>query len=547
MCGISLLKLRRQDAALGLSMMSLLLEKQHNRGQDGAGIAIWKEHADPGTPYFRVEKSDASNPLADVIGKCRKAPFDGEIFLGHLRYGTFGNRGVDACHPLVRFSACRNRTLLLAGNFNLTNSATLLEKFAAAGHHLCDSQDTSILLHMIGHELEKDPQQPLVNALRAAAEQWDGGYLICGITGDGNAFALRDPAGIRPGFFHVSDDHAAVASERPPLQAVFNLKSSEVTEIPPGHALIFHKDGTVSLEKCLEPVEKRSCVFERVYFSRGNDRDIQQERRAMGRLLVPGIIEAVDRDLENCFFSYIPNTARSCFFGILDELLHHSRNLRFGELVIKDAKFRTFIADEQSRESFGMHVYDVVHGMIRPGRDKLVVVDDSIVRGNTVRNMLLRVLDRLDPDKIVIGSAAPPVCYPDCYGIDMASLGELVAFQAAVSFLEKQGKSDLIHQCAAAAEADLRKADIEMENRVLPIYQEVGFRNLCSEITELLTPPGLRAKFEVVFQTPENLRACCPGHTGDWYFSGHYPTPGGNRVVNRALLNFVNHIKRRAY
>ncbi|MEG1980251.1 MAG: hypothetical protein RR060_05965, partial [Victivallaceae bacterium] len=488
-CGVTLLRLRKPlclyPEHYGLQKLALLLEKQHNRGQDGAGIASMKLEATPGLPYFHIEKSNANNPLAQVLEEVWTHPFDGELFLGHLRYGTFGEKALNACHPLVKQSLCRNRTLLLAGNFNLTNSNFLFNELTAMGHHLPDRFDTSILLHMIGHELEKmldsEHQLDMNLLLRRAAANWDGGFLICGMLGDGNAFAIRDPHGIRPAFYYFDDEIAVVASERPAIQTAFNLKSEVVKEIPPGHILTISSGNQVEIQPCLPVQEIRRCVFERIYFSRSNDCDIQQERRMMGKMLIPQIIQAIDNDLENTFFSYIPNTAQICFHGILDEFLYKQR-IRFGQIIVKDAKFRTFIADQQRRNNLDMHIYDVVYGLINPGADNLVVTDDSIVRGTTMRNLILRILDRLEPKKIVVVSAAPPICYPDCYGIDMASLGELIAFQAAISHLKKNNRLHLLYECAAAAEADLKKPDCEMKNRVAPIYNSMTFDELSNEI-----------------------------------------------------------------
>lgn len=553
-CGVALLKLchpsARYPAHYGLQQMALLLEKQHNRGQDGAGLACLKLAGDPGSPYYHIEKSNGRNPLAEVLEQCWEHPFAADLWIGHLRYGTYGDSNLDACHPRVRDSICRNHTLILAGNFNLTNSRQLFAKLTDLGHHLSDTFDTSVLLHLVGHELEKQlgRHQPLdlASIFRKAATPWDGGFFVCGCLGDGTAFALRDPAGIRPGFYYHDSEVVAVASERPAIQTAFNLKSDQVQELPPGHLLVISPDNQVSLSRCLPERPLRRCVFERIYFSRGNDCDIQQERRNMGKCLVPQILEAIHDDRENTFFSYIPNTALICFHGILDGLLRQG-SVRFGQVVVKDAKFRTFIADAKRRKELDMHIYDVVYGLVRPGADNLVVADDSIVRGTTMRNLILRILDRLEPRKIVVVSSAPPICYPDCYGIDMASLGELVAFQALISLLHRHQRTELLADCVALARADLQKSDRQMRNRVKPLYAAFSLAELCREIGVLLTPPELRAEVSVVFQSLSCLRRCCPQHTGDWYFSGDYPTPGGNRVVNQALVNYIDNIDKRAY
>ena len=556
-CGVALLRLRKPLSAYpehyGLQQMALLLEKQHNRGQDGAGIASLKIDVRPGEPYYQIDKSADRNALANVLEQVLNRPFPGDVFLGHLRYGTFGGQSIEACHPLLKYSVCRNRTLLLAGNFNLTNSSSLFDQLTLMGHHLPNRQDTTILLHQIGHELEKalDAGKPvasdLATLLAKAAIHWDGGFLISGVLGDGTAFVLRDPSGIRPGFYYVDDQVVVVASERPAIQTTFNVKSEGVREIPPGSMLLVSRDGqTVEEKPCLIPREPRRCVFERIYFSRGNDCDIQQERRLMGKNLVPQILDAIDHDYENTFFSYIPNTAQTSFHGVLDELLCKC-NFRFGQVVLKDAKFRTFIADAKRRKALDMHIYDIVYGLIRPQQDNLVLLDDSIVRGTTLRNLILKIVDRLEPKKIVLVSSAPPICYPDCYGIDMASLGELIAFQAVISLLCKAGKESLFHECVSSAREDLKKPDSAMRNRVAPLYAAFTFDELCQEIGLLLNPGGLRAKVTVVFQRLGNLRICCPNHSGDWYFSGNYPTPGGNRVVNQALVNYCDKVNTRAY
>ena len=586
-CGVALLRLRKDlnyyrrkygTVYYGYHKLSLLLEKQHNRGQDGAGIAALGLDVEPGRPYYQLEKSNRDLPLADLLerigGEIEEAlqagevggsgrlsslslPFCGELYLGHLRYGTFGNRTLSACHPVTRVSSCRNHTMLLAGNFNLTNTEAVFRELVKSGHHPAGRQDSEILLLHLGHHLEKmlearnghEPMLDLFELLRRAAQEWDGGFTLCGMFGNGDAFALRDANGIRPGYYYFDDEIAVVASERPAIQTAFNLSSSEVMELPPGHALSISADGGITLRECLERAEHRRCVFERIYFSRGNDADIHRERLALGRALVPPVMRAIEGDLENTVFSYIPNTAQISFHGLLDGLdeLRGSRRVRFSQIAVKDAKFRTFITDAAHRRDLFPHVYDVTYGVIRPGADTLVVLDDSIVRGNTMRNAILPILDRLGPKKIVVASAAPPICYPDCYGIDMSSFGELVAFEALVSLLGKRGKGDLVARAAELAAADLEKEDAAMQNRVRALYERVSFEELCAEIGRLLTPPDLSASVEVVFQRLEDVHAACPMHRGDWYFSGDYPTPGGNRVVNRALVNYTAKVNARSY
>ncbi len=585
-CGVALLRLRKDipyyqqkygTCFYGYHKLSLLLEKQHNRGQDGAGIAALGLNVEPGNPYYQLEKSNCELSLADLLERIGRQiqdaidrrpvpekitasleyPFCSELYLGHLRYGTFGRRALSACHPFVRESSCRRHTLLLAGNFNLTNTEAIFRELVNSGHHPCGRQDSQLLLLQLCHYLEKqlagqsdeNASPDIFQILRETAPRWDGGYTICGMLGNGDAFALRDAAGIRPGYYYVDDEIAVVASERPAIQTAFNLTTEQVRELPPGHALTISRQGEVRLERILPEVPPKRCVFERIYFSRGNDADIHNERIRLGRLLTPSILKAVDNDLENTVFSYIPNTAQLSFHGLLEELDDRcgARHVRFSQIAVKDAKFRTFITDAAQRKDLFPHVYDVTYGVIRTGQDNLVVLDDSIVRGNTMRNAILPILDRLGPKKIVVASAAPPICYPDCYGIDMATFGELVAFEALVSLLHKHGEENLLHQAAELARQDLKKPDREMLNRVQPLYRNFSFEELCREIGLLLKPAHLNAELEVVFQTVDNVHTACPEHRGDWYFTGDYPTLGGNRVVNRALVNFVDGIQARAY
>lgn len=584
-CGVALLRLRKDlnyylrkygTPYYGYHKLSLLLEKQHNRGQDGAGIASLGLDAEPGMPYYQLEKSNRDLSLADLlerigtqiecglghageIGKVSSLslPFCSELYLGHLRYGTFGKRSLSACHPVVRASSCRKHTMLLAGNFNLTNTSAIFNELVASGHHPNSRQDSEILLLHLGHYLEKmleprgghEPMLDIFELLKQAAVHWDGGFTLCGLFGHGDAFALRDAAGIRPGYYYFDDEIAVVASERPAIQTAFNLSSSEVMELPPGHALTISVNGDIALKECLPSVPHKRCVFERIYFSRGNDADIHRERLALGRALVPAVMKAIDDDFDNTVFSYIPNTAQISFHGLLDGLdsLRGSHRVRFSQIAVKDAKFRTFITDASHLRDLFPHVYDVTYGVIHPGADTLVVLDDSIVRGNTMRNAILPILDRLGPKKIVVASAAPPICYPDCYGIDMSSFGELVAFEALVSLLKKHGRQDLLPITAEKALLDLEKPDCCMKNHVRTLYEQFTFEQLCDEIGILLTPPDLRASVKVIFQRIEDVHAACPEHRGDWYFSGDYPTPGGNRVVNRALVNYVNKVNGRSY
>ncbi len=574
-CAVTMLRLRKQPEHYrsqygtdfyGYQKLSLMLEKQHNRGQDGAGIAGVRLNPEPGFPAYQLEKSARKMPLAHLIERIgteietikkgapellRQYPLAGELLLGHLRYGTFGIQGENACHPFVRESSCLNRTLLLAGNFNLTNTQQIFEKLLETGHHPSSRQDGALILHLIGHYQEQslmsDPVTTPVEVLKSAAEYFDGAFVLCGMFADGNAFALRDANGIRPAFYYVDDEVAVIASERPAIQTAFNLFPEQVSELPPGHVLLIDHAGEVTVNECLPPKPLRKCVFERIYFSRGNDADIHRERKAMGNTLLPDVLDQLNDGIENAFFSYIPNTSQICFHGILEGLMARQLNkpLRFGQIAVKDAKFRTFIADAVAREDFSMHVYDVTYGLIRPGLDTLVVVDDSIVRGNTMHNAILPMLDRLSPKKIVIASAAPPICYPDCYGIDMGSLKELIAFESLVDLLRKHDRLELLIQQASIARAALKTG--QYGDPLKELYGAFNFAELVEAITDRLRPVGLKAELSVVFQTPADLRKCCPEHTGDWYFTGDYPTPGGFRVVNQALVNYIDQVNTRAY
>ncbi len=587
-CAVTLLRLRRNldyyirkygTPYYGFQKTALLLEKQHNRGQDGAGIACVGLDPQPGFPCYRLEKSNRKPSLPDLLEKIgsripplpdplpdgeeakRKYPFCGELYLGHLRYGTFGRDDLSACHPFVRENACLNRTVLLAGNFNLTDTACIFKALQATGHHPSSRQDGALILQLLGHCLEKMRDQKIYNfdlaeVLARTVRNFDGAFLLCGMLGDGEAFAIRDSAGIRPGYFYFNDEVAVVSSERPAIQAAFDCSSAEVPELPPGEALILSSDGELELRPCLEKRPLRRCVFERIYFSRGNDADIHLERKKLGRALVPQILRTVDSDWENTLYSYIPNTAQISFHGMLEALQEECwrttppgrmPRVRFGQIAVKDAKFRTFIADAAARRDFYMHVYDVTYGLLHPGSDTLVVVDDSIVRGNTMRNAILPILDRLSPRRIVIASAAPPVRYPDCYGIDMASLKELVAFEAMVDLLRRHDKLKLLENAYCQAKRQLEGPLDLMTNCVRPLYDAFSDEELTEAITGRLRPEGMRAELALVFQSCANLRECCPEHTGDWYFTGDYPTPGGFRVVNRALVNYMENRDERAY
>lgn len=539
-CAVALLVLRAGGAVDGATKLSLLLEKQHNRGQDGAGVVTLAAHPEAGRPAYNELKSASATPLADLLGQIarrRRLP-DERIFLGHLRYATYGKGDVGFCHPFVHKAARLSRTLFLAGNFNLTNTHDLFDAYVrmgkfpeseADGYLICEWLASAML--KVEMEGEADRGRVLVEALRRLLPKLDGAFTLCGMTGDGWSFAIRDAHGIRPGYCLVNDAVAVVASERPAIQAAFNCGTEDVKELEPGVALVVSPTGEVARVRVLPEAEARSCVFERIYFSRANDAEIHRERKALGAALARPLLAAVDYDLEHTFFSYIPNSAQVAFHGLLQALwtegLAEGRPVRFGQIAVKDAKFRTFIADAAARREFYQHVYDVTYGLITPGADTLVVLDDSIVRGNTMKHAILPMLDRLGPKRIIVASSAPPILFPDCYGIDMSTLGELVAFRALVN---------LAGEGAVTRETDLRA-----------LVAKFPLADLSAEIARLVTPAGMRAKVDVVFQSVEALHKACPHTTGDWYFTGNYPTPGGERVLRRSLENYLAHREGRSY
>lgn len=547
-CAVALLRLRKSAAEYGVgdfggAKLSLLLEKQHNRGQDGAGAVTLTLSPEAGKSSYSELKSASASSLADLLSLLAKRRRMNEtLFLGHLRYATYGKGDVGFCHPFIHKSARLSRTLFLAGNFNLTNTHELFDAYVEMGKFPESTADGYLICEwlascMLGEEMARKGGggsrrgEILISALRNLLPRLDGAYTLCGMTGDGWSFAVRDPHGIRPSYYYVDDDVAVVASERPAIQAAFDLMPEAVKELSPGEAMIVAPDGAVSFEKILEPGERRGCVFERIYFSRANDADIHRERKALGAALAKPLLDAVGGDLENTFFSYIPNSALVAFHGLLEALwtegLAEGRPVRFGQIAVKDAKFRTFIADAAARREFYQHVYDVTYGLVRPGTDTLVVLDDSIVRGNTMKNAILPMLDRLGPKRIIVASSAPPICYPDCYGIDMSTLGELVAFKALVN----------LEGDRAIAETDDVRA----------LYARHSLTELSSEIARLITPKGMKAKVDVIFQTVDDMRGCCPDSSGDWYFTGDYPTKGGERVLHDALKNYLARKEGRSY
>lgn len=548
-CAVALLRLRKSATEYGVgdfggAKLSLLLEKQHNRGQDGAGAVTLTLSPEAGKSSYSELKSASASSLADLLSLLAKRRRMNEtLFLGHLRYATYGKGDVGFCHPFIHKSARLSRTLFLAGNFNLTNTHELFDAYVGMGKFPESTADGYLICEWLASCMLREEEaekrggggqrrgEILVSALRMLLPRLDGAYTLCGMTGDGWSFAVSDPHGIRPSYYYVDDDVAVVASERPAIQAAFDLMPEAVKELGPGEAMIVAPDGAVSFEKILEPGERRGCVFERIYFSRANDADIHRERKALGAALAKPLLDAVGGDLENTFFSYIPNSALVAFHGLLEALwtegLAEGRPVRFGQIAVKDAKFRTFIADAAARREFYQHVYDVTYGLVRPGTDTLVVLDDSIVRGNTMKNAILPMLDRLGPKRIIVASSAPPICYPDCYGIDMSTLGELVAFKALVN----------LEGDRAIAETD--------DVRVL--YARHSLAELSSEIARLITPKGMKAKVDVIFQTVDDMRGCCPDSSGDWYFTGDYPTKGGERVLHDALKNYLARKEGRSY
>lgn len=625
-CGIALIRLLKPlsyyqekygTALYGINKLYLLMEKQHNRGQDGAGIATIKLGVKPGSRYISRYRSMAPNAVADIFEYVQRkfasvqraypdryddsqwlkenVSFTGEVLMGHLRYGTHGKNSIESCHPFLRQNNWMTRNLVLAGNFNMTNVDELLEQLYELGQHPKEKADTVTVLEKIGHFLDSENQEQfdkfkqqgysnveisnliaehldIARILRKSAKTWDGGYTIAGIVGHGDAFVMRDPAGIRPAYYYVNDEVLVVTSERPAIQTAFNVKFEAINEVKPGYALIVKKDGTITEEMFREPVEKKACSFERIYFSRGSDAAIYQERKYLGRLLCPQILKAIDFDIKHTVFSYIPNTAEVSFYGMgegineyvrtlqkdtllnradkisdkeLDEML--SISPRFEKLNIKDAKLRTFITQDADRQDMVQHVYDTTYGIVQDHKDTIVAVDDSIVRGTTLKQSILTILDRLNPKKIIIVSSAPQIRYPDCYGIDMSRMGEFVAFEAAVSLLYKRGMGHIVDEVYQQCLASLELPKAEVQNYVKAIYAPFTDDEISEEIARIIRGTHIKAAVEVIYQKLENLHIACPDHKGDWYFSGDYPTPGGNQVVNRAYMNWVEGKNVRAY
>lgn len=624
-CGIALVRLLKPlsyyqekygTAFYGINKMYLMMEKQHNRGQDGAGFASIKFNMQPGERYMSRVRSNKSQPIQDIFNQInsrineemlqlgagvnnvenikKQVPYVGELMLGHVRYGTFGKNSIESVHPFLRQNNWMHRNLIVAGNFNMTNVNELFENLIRIGQHPKEKADTITVMEKIGHFLDdavaklykevkkegysKRDASPLIaerlnvaKILRKAAKNWDGGYAMAGLLGHGDAFVLRDPAGIRPAYYYQDEEVVVVASERPVIQTVFNVEFEDVQELDPGKAIIIKKNGKVSLKRILDPLERKACSFERIYFSRGSDAEIYTERKELGRLLLPKILEAVEQDLDNTVFSYIPNTAETSFYGLVKEAqdflnrkkeelilsegseitrerLHQilSMRPRIEKVAIKDAKLRTFITEDSSRDDLVKHVYDITYGSVQP-TDNLVIIDDSIVRGTTLKKSILRILDRLQPKRIVVVSSAPQIRYPDCYGIDMARLEDLVAFRAALALHKERDTYHIVDEVYSKCMDQVALKDQDVLNVVKAIYEPFTDDEISDKITELLSPPQMHAEVKIIFQTVDNLHQACPKNLGDWYFTGDYPTPGGNRVVNRAFINFYEGIKERAY
>lgn len=625
-CGIALLRLKKPleyyldkygSVLWGLNKMHLLMEKQHNRGQDGAGVANIKLDMQPGERYISRTRSVQKNPTQDIFDQInakfkavydenpaalkdvdylkRNVGFTGEVFLGHLRYGTYGRNSIESCHPFLRQSNWMTRNLVVAGNFNLTNVDELFGTLVELGQHPKEKSDTVTVMEKIGHFLDVENEElyahykslgyakadiysriqdeiKIDHILKKASDRWDGGYAMAGLLGHGAAFVLRDPSGIRPAFWYEDDEICVVASERPVIQTAFNLKVEDIQELKPGHALIIEKKGQVKEIEINAPRELKQCSFERIYFSRGSDADIYKERKALGRLIVKNVLDSIGHDYDNSVFSFIPNTAEVSFYGLikgLEEALNAAkikqiqalgagastdaiaevvnRRARIEKIAIKDAKLRTFITQDDSRDDLVAHVYDITYGSVRRGTDNLIVIDDSIVRGTTLRQSILRILDRLGPKKIVVVSSAPQIRYPDCYGIDMAKMGDFIAFEAAIALLRETGKAQLIDEVYKAALEQVQLPKEQVKNVVQRIYEPFTDIEISAKIAQMLTPVGMQSEVEIIYQSVENLHLACPKHTGDWYFTGNYPTPGGNKVVNRAFINWMEKRNERAY
>ena len=623
-CGVAMLRLLKPlefykekygTSFYGLKKMYLLMEKQRNRGQDGAGMANVKLDTPVGKRYISRKRSTNENPIQDLFENINKRfvdleesnpqklndiqwlknnmPFTGELFLGHLRYGTYGGNSIEQCHPFLRQNNWKTRNLALAGNFNMTNVDELFGHLTDLGQHPKEKSDTITIIEKIGHFLDEanvniyqkykedyskkeislkiEEELNIQEILFNSSKHWDGGFVLCGLLGHGDAFALRDPSAIRPAYYYRDDEVVVVASERPVIQTAFNIDDKNIKEIKRGHALIIKKDGTTSEKEVLKPLPKTACSFERIYFSRGNDKDIYNERIRLGQQVFYKVLESINRDIKNTVFSYIPNTAEVSYFGMMkgvdkylnkiksEKIISLGKNPliddvkkimaispRAEKIAVKDAKLRTFITSDVNRDDLVAHVYDITYGKVKP-TDNLVMIDDSIVRGTTLKQSILRILDRLGPKKIIIVSSAPQIRYPDCYGIDMAILGDFIAFQAAIILLRENNKEDVINSIYEKCKKQINLPKEEMVNYVKDIYEPFTSEQISRKISQILTPKDTRADVEIIYQSIENLHIACPNHSGDWYFTGNYPTPGGNKVVTKAFINYIDGNNKRAY
>lgn len=623
-CGIAMVRLLKPleyykqkygTAFYGINKMYLMLEKQHNRGQDGAGLASIKFDMQPGERYISRVRSNDPQPIQDIFKQInsrisellkenpevkddiqaqkRLLPYVGEVYLGHVRYGTFGKNSIESVHPFLRQNNWQSRNLIVAGNFNMTNAKELFERLVKLGQHPKEQTDTVTVMERIGHFLDDEVETlyqkfkeeglskieaskriadelDVAKILRKSARRWDGGYAMAGILGHGDAFVVRDPAGIRPAYYYQDDEVVVIASERPVIQTAFNVSFENVHELEPGTGIIIKKDGRVSLESITTPLQRKACSFERIYFSRGSDKEIYQERKKLGALLLPDVLKTIDNDLKNTVFAYIPNTAETSYLGLVEEADNYlnrlkqeqilaeksvsperlseilSQKIRKEKVAIKDAKLRTFITEDSSRDDLVAHVYDITYGSVHTG-DNLVIVDDSIVRGTTLKKSILNILGRLQPKKIVVVSSAPQIRYPDCYGIDMARLEDLVAFEATLQLHRDRNTYHIVDEVYRKCLSQVDLSDDKVVNYVKEIYAPFSDEEITRKITELLLPENFVPEVEILFQSVENLHEACPKNLGDWYFTGDYPTDGGNRVVNRAFINFYEGKKDRAY
>jgi amidophosphoribosyltransferase len=579
-CGIAMIRLLKPlqfykekygTERYALNKLYLMMEKQHNRGQEGAGIASVRIVTEPGHEYMFREKALGKDAITNIFGEVNQQidatpagetpPFLGELYMGHLRYSTTGRTGITYVHPFLRRNNWKAKNLCICGNFNMTNMDEVFALLADQGQYPRNSADAYILLEMMGHRLDREVERNFVaakeqgltgreitryidthveiaNVLRTSLPHFDGGYVVCGITGSGELFAMRDPNGIRPAFWYADDEIVAIASERPVLQTTFGLECEQIREIGPGAALIVKENGTLSLQRIIPAGRPAPCSFERIYFSRGNDRDIHRERKRLGAQLRERILAAVNYDIPHTVFSYIPNTAEVAYYGMVDSIRELYPGVRADKVVSKDIKLRTFITEGTSRNDLAGHVYDITYGTLEPGRDNLVVIDDSIVRGTTLRESIIRILDRLHPRKIVIASSCPQVRYPDWYGIDMSHMTEFIAFIAAVALLKDRGRESLLDEVYRLCKSQEHLPATECRNHVRRIYDEFTEQEISRKIVQLLKPDDIHADVEIVYQTLDGLHAACPNHQGDWYFSGEYPTPGGYRLLNKAYIDY---------